>query len=328
MIVDEVEKTGTTEIVVSAGRLGQNPAAVYLAGLAAGSQPAMRGALDTIARIITGGETTTYLDIPWHALRFQHTAAIRARLAAGSYSHNTVNKMLAALRGTLKAAWKLGLLPAEEYQKAVSIESVKGESVPAGRSLQSGELMALLHSCDQTPLGIRDAAILSLLYGCGLRRAELVALNVGDYDPSAAEAGAGTLRVRGKRNKVRLVPVVRGAAAALHDWLAIRGCEAGPLFRGVGNRNRGGPLTTQAIWKMVQTRAKAAGIPALSPHDFRRTFVGDLLDRGADIVTVQKLAGHTDVSTTARYDRRGEAAKQRAAELLHVPYSQRVLRED
>src|SRR5690606_33990782 len=160
----------------------------------------------------------------------------------------------------------------------------------------------LLNSCGQTPLGIRDAAILSLLYGCGLRRAELVALNVGDYDPSAAEAGAGTLRVRGKRNKVRLVPVVRGAAAALHDWLAIRGCEAGPLFRGVGNRNRGGPLTTQAIWKMVQTRAKAAGIPALSPHDFRRTFVGDLLDRGADIVTVQKLAGHTDVSTTARYD--------------------------
>jgi site-specific recombinase XerD len=67
---------------------------------------------------------------------------------------------------------------------------------------------------------------------------------------------------------------------------------AGPLFWGLGNRNRGRQLTDQAIYNMLRKRAKLAGVSRLSPHDFRRTFVGDLLDAGADIVTVQKMAGH------------------------------------
>ena len=121
------------------------------------------------------------------------------------------------------------------------------------------------------------------------------------------------------------MPVVNGASKALADWLAVRGEEPGPLFMGVGNRNRGARLTTQAIYKMLQGRVKAAGIPELSPHDFRRTFVGELLDRGADLSVVMKLAGHANVTTTARYDRRGEAAKQKAVELLHVPYTPRTL---
>jgi site-specific recombinase XerD len=296
-------------------RADQEPAAVYLAGLAPGSRPAMSGALTAIARIITADPDATYRVIPWAELRFQHTAAIRAELA-GRYSHATANKMLSALRGVLRAAWKLGQVDAETYHRAVSFDRVRGESLPAGRAVPMAELTALLASCGPKKLGRRDAAVLALLYGCGLRRAEVVGLNLADYDPVTH-----SLRVRGKGNKLRQTPVVGGAAAALGDWLAWRGSEEGPLFTGQGNRNQGRRLTTQAIWKMVQTRAKRAGIPAVSPHDFRRTFVGDLLDRGADIVTVQKLAGHANVATTARYDRRGEQVKRQAAELLDVPYT-------
>ncbi len=76
------------------------------------------------------------------------------------------------------------------------------------------------------------------------------------------------------------------------------------------------------MWRGVK-RAAGAGVARLSPHDLRRTFVGDLLEAGADLSTVQQLAGHADVSTTARYDRRGDAAKRRAAGLLHVPQVRR-----
>lgn len=295
----------------------QQPAVVYLASLSVGSRRTMTQALNTMAQILLADEDATYLDIPWQQLRFQHTAALRARLSE-QFAYATANKMLSALRGTLKAAWKLGLMTAEDYHKAASVESIQGETVPAGRAVAAGELVGLLETCDHTIVGIRDAAVISLLYGCGLRRAEVVALNLADYRvPEAA------LRIQGKRNKQRLIPLVGGAANALADWLAVRGDAAGPLFWGVGNRNNGRRLTTQAIYNMLQKRAISAGLESLSPHDFRRTFVGDLLDRGADIVTVQKLAGHANVETTARYDRRGEKAKQKAAELLHVPYKVR-----
>jgi site-specific recombinase XerD len=275
-------------------------------------------ALDTVAQIVTGDETATTWDIPWQRLRFQHTQAVRSVLTE-RYAHSTSNRMLSALRGTLKAAWKLGFMSAEEYQKAASIESISGETVPAGRALSGGELAALLNTCEQRSLGVRDAAIISLLYGCGLRRAELVALEYGHYIKEENE-----LIVRGKGNKQRTVPV-GNAAPALADWLAIRGEEVGPLFWGLGNRNRGGRLTDQAVYNMLRKRARQAGVSRLSPHDFRRTFVGDLLDAGADIVTVQKMAGHADPATTSRYDRRGKRAQHKAASLLHVPYKKRLL---
>ncbi len=302
-------------------RADEHPAAVYLAGLSASSRRTMTGALDAIARILTGDEESSAWDVPWHRLRFQHTQAIRSALQE-KYAHSTANRMLSALRGVLRAAWKLGLMTGDNYQMAASVAAVRGETTPAGRALAHGELAALLAACDHTPLGVRDAAILSVLYGCGLRREELVTLDLDDYDLAAAE-----LRVHGKGNKQRTVPA-GPVVPALEDWLGVRGRQPGPLFWGLGNRNTGRRLTAQAVYNMLEKRTKEAGVEPLSPHDFRRTYVGDLLDAGADIVTVQKMAGHANPATTSRYDRRDSRARHKAASLLHVPYARRTLGPD
>lgn len=321
MAADIIPSIDNKLVVIDAQPLDQNPAAVYLASLTPAGRRSQDNALRTIAQILTG--VGDWRGVPWAALRFQHTAAIRQRLAA-AYAPATANRVICALRGTLKAAWRLGQIEAGDYTRAADIAPVNGYRLPAGRELSQGEITALMSSCeaDPRPAGARDGAIIALMYAGGLRREEVVNLDLADYTPQE-----GRLTLIGKRNKQRAVYLVNGAARAMADWLAVRGDNPGPLFLAI---NKGGQLgaermTTQAIYNMLARRADLAGVRKFSPHDLRRTFVSDLLDAGADIATVAKMAGHSSVSTTARYDRRPEAAKAKAAGLLHVPYHGRTI---
>lgn len=318
--LDDVAPVTAVE-VTPAPEHATHPVAVYLARLAPGSRRTMRQALDVVARLLTNGQADA-VTLPWALLRYQHTQAVRSRLAE-RYQPASVNKGLAAVRGVLKEAWRLGLIPAEDYHRAVDLRGISAHTLPRGRALSAGEIRALFTACaaDQSPAGARDAAVFALLYGAGMRRQEVVRLDVADFD---AETGAVTIRA-GKGRKDRIAYTSNGSLAALQAWVRVRGEEPGPLFIPVmrGGRQVLRRLVAHAIYRMVVKRAAQASVKAFSPHDLRRSFVSDLLDAGADIATVQQLAGHAGIATTARYDRRGEQAKRRAVELLHVPFEAR-----
>lgn len=300
----------------------RRPAGSYLASLGAGSRRTMAATLHAIAHLLSEGHADAR-SLDWARVRREHGLALRAAMLERGYSPSSVNKALAAFRGVLREAWRAGLLAAEDYQAAIDVPTVRAERLPRGRALSVGELTALMAACrrDAGPIGARDAALIALLYAGGIRRSEAVALDREDYD-----APTGEVKVRsGKGRKQRTLYLANGSLEAMADWLRLRGDTVGPLFYAVRKGGRLEPrrISDQAVLYIARHRADQAGVRAFSPHDLRRSMISEMLDRGVDLATVQRIAGHSSPTTTARYDRRGEEAKRRAASVLHVPYTPR-----
>ena len=245
-----------------------DPAAAYLEQLGPGSRRTMREALTKLAGWASEGRCSPH-DLPWHLLRIEHTAALRTRLLS-RVAPATANKHLAALRGVLKQCWRQGQMSAEAYQRAIDLPTVRGSSPRRPIPLGAAELHRLAQTClgDTSPAGARDEAMLALLYGANLRRSEVVALDLADYD-----LASGQLTVRGVSDrKRRRFAANDDARRALERWIVIRGPEPGPLFNPVnkGGRIERRGLSEQAIYIACRKRASEAGLPPTSPEDLRR----------------------------------------------------------
>jgi integrase/recombinase XerC len=160
---------------------------------------------------------------------------------------------------------------------------------------------------DDPWLEARDAAMVELLYGCGLRVGELVGLNTAP-SPAAHQQGrgwvdlqAGEAHVFGKGSKRRSVPVGRAAAEALRAWLAVRGpSQEAALFIG----QRGARLSAQSVWLRLRQRSQTAGLSTpVHPHMLRHSFASHLLQSSGDLRAVQELLGHANITTTQVYTR-------------------------
>ena len=189
-----------------------------------------------------------------------------------------------------------------------------GKYLPAVLSVD--EVTAILESVDlHSSHGRRDRAILEVLYGCGLRVSEAASLRLSDIFPEE-----GLVRVIGKGDKQRIVPLGEMAADAIRNYLGERPVPASRAFEDILFLNRfGKPLSRVSIFNLVKTQAMAAGIrKEISPHTFRHSFATHLIENGADLRVVQEMLGHESILTTEIYTHIDTSTWQ-AAILSHHP---------
>lgn len=216
-----------------------------------------------------------------------------APLAASSTA-----RALTVARGLHKFGVEEGVLPADVAAE-VSPPSA-GERLPD--TLSVAEVAALLDSCPtETPVGLRDKALLETLYATGARVSEVLALTVDDA--ARAMDNDGVMAVTGKGNKQRIVPLGTHAQEAIEAYLV----RARPVFANGKSHalllnTRGGALSRQSAWTVIKQAAQRAGIDKdVSPHTLRHSFATHLLEGGADVRSVQELLGHASVTTTQIY---------------------------
>lgn len=263
---------------------GRAAAEAYLARLAPGSRRTMKQSLQAIAEEFSHGRANLFM-FPWCDLRYENTAEIRNQLAV-RYASATANKMLCALRGVLKEAWRLGQLDVEELARASDLKPITGSSVPTGRAISGDEEFLLLQHC----ANLRDRVLVFFMLSTGLRREEAATVRWGDIDLQGY-----TLLVRGKGNKQRRVPL---SDRLLPRLAVLMGSPSSTPETRIFD------VTAGRIWQIIRSAAFSAGLAPITPHDLRRTYATRLLAAGVDLATVQRLMGHASPKTTANYDRR------------------------
>ena len=229
----------------------------------------------------------------WSDIDSEHVRAYSASCFRKGLSARSIQRRLSASRTFFRYLMR---------EKEVKKNPVTSVSAPKGKKRLPGNLDAdrmarLLDIPGDGALVDRDRAILELLYSSGLRLAELTGLNVGDVDMHD-----GTVRVTGKGNKDRIVPVGRYALKALRQWSITRGDLANADEKAMFVSNRGTRLSSRSVQARVKHWAKRQGIDAnVYPHLFRHSFATHLLESSHDLRGVQELLGHANISTTQVY---------------------------
>jgi integrase/recombinase XerC len=237
-----------------------------------------------------------------------HADDVRAHLGALSRDHKkaTLARHLSAIRGLHSFLVKTGVV---EHDPCLLIDGPKlPKRLPKALSIDETEVLTGVKREPGSPLALRDAAIIELLYGAGLRVAELVALDLVHVSLEAR-----MVKATGKRQKTRLVPFGEYAERALFAWLAVRPALAKNTDAFFVNRD-GARLTTRTIARNLDRDALKAGLARrVSPHALRHSFATHLLSGGADLRGIQELLGHQSLATTEKYT---AVALERAIEVF------------
>ncbi|MDA2988445.1 MAG: site-specific integrase [Actinomycetota bacterium] len=237
--------------------------------------------------------------IVWATFRYADALHIRGELSKLSWSWATT--CWTVLRQLLVEARALGVVDAGLVSDVLAVPRLRGSAGRLGRDIDDGEIDALFDAIDPaSTTGLRDGALLVLLALGGLRRSEAVAVKVEDW----CRVTSRLTVVCGKGRRSREVPLPRWAGEMIDDWLAVHPGD-GMLLRSVDRWGRvGGELAVRSVQYLLERLCARAGVPALSPHALRAHRITAVID-ASDPLLAKSLAGHANVSTTARYDRRG-----------------------
>nr|WP_229735071.1 site-specific tyrosine recombinase XerD [Ornithinimicrobium tianjinense] len=242
-------------------------------------------------------------------VREKHVTDFLAHLRRGDDEHRplaatSAARAVVAVRGLHRFLAAEGEVPADPSQEVQP--PAPPRRLPKALPVDAVERLLQAASVGDTPAALRDRALLEVLYGCGARVSEAIALDLDDLELGRAEDGTGgVVRLFGKGSKERIVPMGRYARDALDAWL-VRGrpamARAGTGTPAVFVNARGGRLSRQSAWTAIKTAAGRAGLKDdISPHTLRHSFATHLLDGGADVRVVQELLGHASVTTTQIY---------------------------
>jgi site-specific recombinase XerD len=237
-------------------------------------------------------------------LALNRTVVLRYRfsLEQKNLAPSTINVRLAAVRRLAYEASDSGLLSPELAAGIRRVKGAKRQGVRIGNWLTVNQSRILLQKSPSDGLrGKRDRAILALLIGCGLRRAELVGLETEDFQ--VREEHWVIADLIGKGRHIRTVPVPAWAKRAVDEWTTAADINGGVIFRRVSRMGKiwGDRITPKAIWHVVKAAATRASINNLAPHDLRRTCARLCHLAGGELEQIQFLLGHASVETTERY---------------------------
>jgi site-specific recombinase XerD len=271
---------------------------------------AKRSVLNTLGSPDSVRSYTFAIDdfIGWYCseprLAFSKHVVLRYRLdlESRSLSASTINLRLAAVRRLAFEAADTGLLSPELAAGIQRVKSAKKVGVRLGNWLTVEQCKALLHATDTSSLrGRRDKAVLAILLGCGLRRAEVAKLQLRDFQQR--DAHWAVVDLIGKGRHIRTIPVPDWVKSTLDEWTGAASISEGRLFRCVNRNGKtwGAGITEKVIWHIVKEYAKKAGIHQLAPHDCRRTCARLCHAAGGELEQIQFLLGHVSVETTERY---------------------------
>ena len=273
------------------------------------SRITITSSLGRAARIMSGNQITDPLNFPWWAFNRKTMLGLRAILleVQPPMAIRTVAHTMTAVRSLIR---ELQLVDGISHVATAEIAAVKAPRSPphgdnTGRVFEPIEIQAIMLAASKSkpPVKQRNLAMIAVM-NCGLRRDETCRLNIEDVNVTDE-----SIRVAGKGGHNRVTYMVPGAKTFIEKWIEIRGHDNGPMFWGGKRLSRnelipGNRVGVGSVNKMIMKISERAGIGKIQPHDFRRTFCTRLLRANVDVLTCQRLMGHSKPETTAQYDYR------------------------